>query len=249
MTLVTLHKVTRTLARRTRANWILRWYGTNRRRYSETIGPCLLMTKRDAEYARRKKQADLDGGVIQPNKPARVTLDQFLAEYPDRRRQGDAGRGHHRGAPRLSDATITDHTMTIRYMVHHFGGGRALDSISVPDADVFVDALAGGQLDAARKKSKRSFGMCSHTVRGHIRNVKAVFNWARLMGMVTANPFADFTGAPPPSKANHYVPLPDFERLLAAAPTHGWKVLYALCRLAGLRRGWSWRTRFPWAWP
>lgn len=74
MTNVTLQK-----SRRRRV-WLLRWYGTDGRRYCETIGDARQMAKRDAEAVRRGKQSKLDCGVVKPDRPRRNTLADFLRQ-------------------------------------------------------------------------------------------------------------------------------------------------------------------------
>ncbi len=103
------------------------------------------------------------------------------------------------------------------------------------------DGPLNGKLKAARR-ARWSLGLSEQRVRAHIRNAKAIFNWARRFGLVTDNPFTDFDGAPRPTGPNHYVTLVDFVRLLRACRSgaqiqHGWRALHGLCRLAGLRRG------------
>jgi integrase len=52
------------------------------------------------------------------------------------------------------------------------------------------------------------------------------------------NPFDRLKGnAPEPDKDWKYVGLGELDRLLDSCPSVGWKMLMALCRLAGLRRG------------
>ncbi len=247
MTKITLNKVKRRgrTDRRVRAVWMLRWYGTDGKRYGETIGECKKLTKRDAEAIRRSKQSKLDCNIVRPDRPKKINLGVFLAHYQEQRRQGNTGRGFMRGAPKLSDATITAHTMTLRYLIKHFREDRAIGSISVADADAVVTAIAAGRLAGARKKSKRVYGMSQENVRGHIRNAKAIFNWAKRFGLVTTNPFDNFDGTSLPSKPNHYIPMEDFEKLVEAAPSPDWKAMYALCRLAGLRRGEA--LEIPWS--
>ena len=110
MTKITLHQVARPRPRgRPRKVWMLRWYGTDGKRRGETLGECRTVSKRDAESVRRDKQSKLDCGVIKPDKPRRMTLAGFSDHYQERRRQGDTGRGFLRGAPKLGEATITDH--------------------------------------------------------------------------------------------------------------------------------------------
>ncbi|MCH8165392.1 MAG: hypothetical protein IH889_07265 [Planctomycetes bacterium] len=220
--------------------YVLRWPSTNGKMQEQSIGRSRKsggkLTRAEAEEHRQKKEHDIGAGRVPVNKPQRMTLADFSEHYKQRRRQGDRGRGYLRGAPKLQETTIAEHDMTLRYMMLHFGDNHTLDSIGLCDASAFVDALEAGKLAKARRASARGYGMGDQTVRGHIRNAKAIFNWAHRFELVSTNPFAEFDGKPLPSDPNHYVPLTDFERVIQAAPSHGWRAMFALCRLAGLRR-------------
>ena len=248
---VTLKRVKRARrSKRPRFVWMLRWHDSHGKQLGETLGDCSTMTKRQAEAIRRDRQGRFDHSIETPDRPDRMTLSVFADQYAERRRAGDAGKGLLRGSPRLAEATIIEHSMALRYMLQHFGDDRMIDSIGVADADEFLTALAAGRLSAARKRMKRDYGpMSEQRVRALVRSSKAVFNWAKRFGMVRDNPFSAFDGAPLPTDANAYVPIEDFRKLLEVAPSHGWRTLYSLCRLAGLRRGealalpWSGRTR------
>lgn len=231
MTTITLHKV----KRKNGSVWMLRWYDSQGKRNGETIGKVGLMNKKQAEYARRERQGKIDNGLVKMDRPERMTLADFIKHYKDRRRQGDKGRGHLRGAPKLTEATITDHDMTLRYLQQHFGDNQNMNSITLDHASLFIDALEAGELVGARKKSKRKYGLSKQTIKGHIRNSKAVFNWAQRFGIVHDNPFADFDGKPLPTEPNHFVKLDAFEKIIKSEISHGWRAMFGLCRLAGLR--------------
>jgi len=272
---IALHKV----KRKKGDCWCLRWFGKDGKRYCETIGSTADLTKRNAKLLQREKQSKMDGGTIRPDKPKKMTLDKFAQIYKIRRAQGDGGRGYVRGAPKLAATTIESHGMTLRYLIEHFGENRLLESIALPDAEAFVDALEASKLIGARTvEVKREWGMGPQNVRKHIRNCKTIYNWAILFGFATANPFVRLDSKPLPTNPNHYLPQIDFERIIerldreiicykrlvtrtermlaAASPNEqgvlrqrrrrltdrlaslpGWRVMFALCRLGGLRRG------------
>lgn len=214
--------------------WLLRWYAKGKRS-SKTLGKVKDISRREAEALRREKEAAFIKGTESPSRPNRMTLRQFMDQYADRRRQGDNGRGYLREAPKLDEETIEKHIMTLRYLIQHFGDGKVINSITLADASAFVDALAAGKLAGARKKSNRQYSMSQQTIRGHIRNAKAILNWALLFDLVQANPFSKFDGKPLMTEPNHYVTLSEFRLLYRAAPNQHWRLFFALCRLAGLR--------------
>lgn len=213
--------------------WRCRWYAGGKR-CSKTLGKVKDIPKREAEAQRRELEAAFIKGTKSPTRPNKILLGQFIDQYADRRRQVDNSRGYLREAPRLSEASITSHMMTLRYLKQHLGESKAIDSITLADASDFIDALAAGDLVCARK-SNQQYGLSKQTIRCHIRNAKAIFNWAELFELINGNPFAKFDGQVLMTEPNHYVELSDFRKLFNAAPSRNWALLFALCRLAGLR--------------
>jgi len=72
----------------------------------------------------------------------------------------------------------------------------------------------------------------------HIRNARTVFNHAFRDELISFNPFDRLRAtASAPEKDWKYVTLEELDKLLSTCPNMGWKLLIALCRLAGLRRG------------
>ncbi len=239
MTNVTLHKVARPRPpNKSRRVWMLRWYGTDGKRYGETIGDAKQVSKRDAEATRREKQSKLDCGVVKPDRPGRMALEEFSEMYMQRRSRGDSApsRPWHKRYAKLAPSTLLEHDMGLRYLMEHFGHDRPIDSVSPNDADAFLDALSAGKLASARHPSKRRVNLGEQRVRALIRICKGIFGWSQTFGYVSANPFTGFDGNSHATPSKHDVSLADFEKLLAVAPP-GWRELFALCRLAGLRRG------------
>lgn len=217
--------------------WVLRWTGTNGRQQYESLDRCDRMTKTDAKNSRQQKELAFGRGDFPVDKPKGITLAEFKLVYETRRRQGDTGRGYLRSAPKLRESTIAEHLMTLRYMLNHFGDDFRIASITLNDAIDWVDNLEAGRLSQARKQSKRVYTITEQTVRKHIRNAKAIFNWAKIINYVHSNPFGNFDGKPLPSDANAEVTIADVEKILAATDDKGWRALFGLCRFAGLRRG------------
>lgn len=216
--------------------WRCRW-NVGRKRCSKTLGKVKDISKREAEAMRRELEAAFIKGTKSPNRPDRMTLRQFIDQYADRRRQGSdhIDRGYLREAPRLSEASIKSHMMTLRYMAHHFGDNQPIAALTLADASTFIDKLAAGELEGARKTSQ-AYNLGPQGIRCHIRNAKAIFSWAILFELVQTNPFAKFDGNSAASKSKHYVTLSEFHKLYRAAPDRGWAMFFSLCRLAGLRR-------------
>ncbi len=248
MTTVTLNKMKKQGPKRSdgtrppaHISWVLRWTagttGTDKVRWlSETIGDAHKMTKRDAEAIRHAKQIDFDRGTVPVARPDKITLGAFRTVYLDRRAMGEGDRGHRKGFPKLAATTIFEHDMALRYLIEYFGSNAPVGSITSATAGDFVDALEAGTLAAARRNSKK-YIIGPQRVKGVIRTAKAIMNFAAHFDFIAANPFADFDGgALPVNEPLPPVPLASFETLIADAPI-GWQAMFALCRLAGLRRG------------
>ena len=172
--------------------------------------------------------------------PASVSNSPTLREFYDgyaasRRRTEVNNRGYLKDAPKLSEASITSHLMTLRYLLEHFGDDRALDSINLEDAAQFVERLSYGELGAARR-TQQHYELKDEGIKCHLRNCKSLFNFMLLFDQVQVNPFARFGSKSGASKNSHHVSLGEFRKLLSAAPTRGWGMFFALCRLGGLRR-------------
>jgi len=95
-------------------------------------------------------------------------------------------------------------------------------------------AMAKGKLVLNQNKKKiKEASVCIH-----IRNAKTIFNHAVREDLVLYNPFDRLKGtAREPDKDWKYVTIEEMDKLLDVCPNWDWKLLIALCRLAGLRRG------------
>ena len=241
--------------------YVLRWRcGT--KRMSSTIGwvkdgkgnrngSKKYLSSREAEALRKDKQDELAVEADRAKQaaqeaanprdepasvPNRVTLREFYDGYAARRRRIEGNnRGPLRDAPKLSEASITSHLMTLRYLLQDFGDDRAIDSITLADAERFVERLSAGELEAARR-TKQRYTLTDEGIKCHIRNAKALFGFMLLFDLIAVNPFARFSAKSVASKHSHYVTLGEFRKLFNARPTQGWGMFFALCRLAGLRR-------------
>jgi integrase len=139
----------------------------------------------------------------------------------------------------LKPGTIYLHGLTRKYLTSFFGEQKRLDEVTRAEARAWVTALTKGQLTEARP-------MAPPTVRGHVVNAKSIFRRAVEDDILLLNPFDRVTVTLPKMDKNwHYVSMQQFEQLIKACKTIGWKRLIGLCRLAGLRRGEA--MKLPWS--
>jgi integrase len=113
-----------------------------------------------------------------------------------------------------------------------FGPHAKLASITESDARDFAKALEG-------ERTRGGKPLEITTMRGIVRNAKAIFAQAQREGRTTGvrtNPFQhERTAAPQLDKAWHHVGDDDMGRILEACPCDGWRAMFALCRWAGMR--------------
>jgi integrase len=123
--------------------------------------------------------------------------------------------------------------------VEHFGPDQPIGEITTADAEEWWKALAAGKLSGARAKGWRDTDrpLSGNSMRGFSRDAKVIFGWAKSEGLVHDNPFGDFVSLIVTTKPNHHVTMREFRLLYRAAKDQPWRALFALCRLAGLRRG------------
>lgn len=172
----------------------------------------------------------------------------------------EPGRRDAAGAPTLGDwqeqypkarddlkaSTASMHDRTFRYLIEFVGDGIRLDKFTHAQAEDF-------KLWLGRCSGRQAAKLSPQTVASHIRNAKVIFSIAKRRRMIGANPFDDISGAAPKvDKQWAKITRADLERILEACPDRYWRCLFALARLAGLRRGeavglqWSeidWNTR------
>ncbi len=115
-----------------------------------------------------------------------------------------------------------------------FDGNIRIDRITRAVAADWRAAMASGRLVLNRKgKKNKEASVCIH-----VRNVKTAFNYAVREDLTMFNPFDRLKGnAPEPDKDWKYVTLEELDKLLDTCSSVGWRMLIALCRLAGMRRG------------
>lgn len=201
--------------------WVLRWLDTVGRWRSKSLGPADRLSKRQAEKLRRQKQVELDRNPARRNVPKAPTLGEFLEAYYVVRQA------------ELAPGTLELHRQTGRYLVGFFGENQRLDAVARTDARAFRAALASGDMAFVQKRKR---ALSEATVNMHMRNARKMFGVAVDDDLIVFNPFDRTAGKPPPAKAWHEVTDDEFSSLMRAARP-SWRLLLALARYAGLRRG------------
>ena len=114
---------------------------------------------------------------------------------------------------------------TVRsHLVKHFGENHPIDDISLNDADLFEEYLAG-------------LGLAENTKRRYLGIAKQFFKSAVRAKRLEENPFRDhktsITGNQ--EKNRFFVSREVSDRILATCPDAEWRLIFALMRFAGMR--------------
>lgn len=207
MTRVELHQVKRGEGRKV---WMLRWFGTDGKRYGETLGDVGDMSKRDAEAAQRAKQSSFDAGGVKVDKPRRMTLEAFRTFH------ADIARGE------VSGGTLALYANAFDWAEKTIGKACILES---------VNARHVAQVRNALTDAKRASG----TIQRVLSYLRAAFERAKVHNLIRDNPFLGVAvegGAD--AKPATIRTREELRQLKAAAPDAWWKAAIGLW-FCGLR--------------
>jgi len=178
-------------------------------------------SKRQAKVKcnRLAAQLTLNPGIADTGRP--IKLGDLLIRYLDSRTD-------------LRKATLGLHWLTGEYLKEFLGAEIYINRITRAMGSNWRAAMATGKLSFDPKGET----MAEASVCIHVRNAKTIFNHAVRDDLILLNPFDRLKGAAAePDKDWKYVSLEELDKLRDVCPNVGWKMLIALCRLAGLRRG------------
>jgi integrase len=167
------------------------------------------VSKNAAEALLRAVERELDSGADPGDK---TTLAGLLVAF----------LSHH---PELAPPTVKLYRLTGDKLAAHFGAGRPIRDITRTQARDWRAGLVTG-------------GLALSTVGRIVTQARTMFHEAQEDGLIRLNPFAGLkTTAPAPVKDWAYIDRAMLARMLDVCPNQDWRLLLALCRLAGLRRG------------
>ncbi len=201
--------------------WQAFYYDSTGKRRAKSLGPKGKLSKRQAKVLCDRLAAELclNPGKASAGRP--LKLAEFMKRYLESRTD-------------LRSTTLELHRLTTDYLVTFFDGDARIERITRAMAADWRLALAKGQLSFHRNGRT----MTEASVCLHVRNAKTIFNHAVRDDLILFNPFGRLKGvAPAPAKDWKYLSLDEFRLLIDSCPSRGWRLLIALCRLAGLRRG------------
>ena len=165
---------------------------------------------------------------------AQLTLNPGIADAGRPIKLGDLLKRYLSSRTDLRKSTFESHRLTGDYLKEFFGCEVYINRINRAMASNYRAAMAMGKLSFHPRGER----MTEASVCIHVRSAKTMFNHAVKDDLILFNPFDCLKGsAPEPDKDWKYVSLEELDKLLDICPNMGWKMLIALCRLAGLRRG------------
>ena len=124
--------------------------------------------------------------------------------------------------PMIAKSSLDKLEGSLAKLTEHFGDSRAIDSLTLGDAANYESwGRKGGSSEAHQRTLNRY--------------AKQLFAYAVDHTWVPANPFRKLRSTALAASVRHYVTETDTVKLLAACPSHPWKVLVGLARYAGLR--------------
>ena len=201
--------------------WQAFYYDTTGKRRAKSLGPKKELSRRQAKVMcdHLAVELNLNPGMADTGRP--IKLDDLIMRYLKSRTD-------------VQQATLSSHELTGKYLKEFFRPEIYIDRITRAMASSWRTAMATGECSLNRHRRT----MTEASVCIHVRNAKTIFNHAVKDDLILFNPFDRLKGnAAEPDKDWKYVSLEELDKLLDACPNWGWKMLIALCRLAGLRRG------------
>lgn len=201
--------------------WQASYYDTLGRRKAKSLGPKSKLSRRQAKVKCDRFAAQL---ILNPGS-ADTSRSYKLSDHLER---------YFNSRTDLQKSTLDLHRLTANYLIEFFGEGTDINRINRALASDWRAAMAKGKLCFHKKGNP----MSEASVCIHARNAKTIFGYAVKDDLILFNPFDRLKGnAAEPDKDWKYVSMEELDKLLDACPKISWKLLIALCRLAGLRRG------------
>jgi len=201
--------------------WQAFYYDSTSKRRAKSLGPKKKLSKRQAKVICDRLAAQFCLNPAIADSRGSPTLEKFLKRYINNRTD-------------IRPSTKELYELTKKYLLKFFSSDIRIGRITRVMAADWRAAMANGKL-VLNVKGRR---IAEPSVCIHVRNAKTIFNYAVREDLIMFNPFDRLKGAArEPDKDWKHVTSEELDKLLDACPNQGWRLLIALCRLAGLRRG------------
>ena len=184
--------------------YAVRWYDDRNRLRTESAGP----SKRNAEDLRRRRELEMNAGMLQTTEPIR--LKAFASEHVEIIR------------PQIMPGSAADQALVLRHLVRWAG-------------DVWLEKLTPGVME--RYIAHRAGLVKAPTVNREIRTLKAIFERAKRRTYLKRNPLRGLKPLREPERTLRVLTAEEVEKLLTACPSGAWRAFVFLALTTGMRRG------------
>ena len=148
-------------------------------------------------------------GLLQPRQAVQSSrLGEFISKYITQKSE-------------LAPSSIERLQDTRSRLVDYFGADTPIGSITADSAHDWRAAMRAESSEA--------------TTRLHCRNAKSMFKAAVTRGLIPVSPMADLVSAAIANDAEGRVTREEASRIIGECPNNQWRLLFVLCRFAGLR--------------
>ena len=192
--------------------WTLRWWGTDGKRYSESIGKVGEMTKNEADTARRAKEAAIGTGQVRRDRPREMTLSAFIT-HDEEVVKAD-----------LKPATLQE---------NRIAGGHAVEALG---GDTKLVNIGPAQVGRLKHYLLNDANVAPATLAKTLRTLKAMFNRAKREGLIEVNPFVGVKSARTQSRAKRIFSADETRAMREVVPNLWWRVFVALAESSGFRK-------------
>lgn len=219
--------------------WKAVWTNAAGERQAKSIGAKAKYSRRQARILARRLAAESNG----EKSDAGPLLSAWLTTFAESRDVGAKTTAGYREAG--------------FYLRAFFDDDPPIGEIERADAAQWRDDLASAKLtakmntmgmtDPAWKNASTGTWIkpSASTVAKHVRAAKLIFQEAADRDLITFNPFDRLkAGTPKIKKTWKQVSADETKRILEACPSPAWRILFALCRWAGLRLGEAMRLKW-----
>jgi integrase len=193
--------------KRRKHSWEVRWYGSDRKRYSKSFK----IRKEATEYA-KKVQSNVDKG--KGDKLRNITLSSFIAEHE--KVMND----------QVAYTTLKDQLRALQMFAEHVGYQIPLVRINPRHAESFV---------AARLSQERAVATVNKDIRT-LKGIFNFAIELRQYLPEGTNPFASIRTRKTTLKPPYYVPIEDFQRVLVKANNVWWHAFLVLAYTSAARK-------------
>ena len=193
--------------------WTLRWPGTTGKWHSQSIGRVGSITKSKAESIRREKELAIDSGRIRRDRPAEITLANYL-DFDLERIRGDL-------------------KINTREGLKH-AGAHAKQALG---EHIRLSAIGPRQVARIKAYLAEEKEVAPATIAKTLRMLKASFYRALKDGLIHENPFAGVKMPRTQSRSKRIFSAEETAAMRAAAPNLWWRAFIALAESSGLRKG------------